>query len=274
MFFLNSRIKKLFHLIVITFFLFPAAGLTAQNSDDEAREVADRVFSATVGQQMPSRAKPESLELYDFSLLECHCCPDCILNRPLSEIIETILLRREEFKNCPDCFFNWDDSRFPMPEEPEEVVPEEEPLPDPEIAAYIGSINSNVDSVLVAKFICDAARAQGLDPWLLVAVAQFESTYWIEARGGAGERGLLQVHPCHFPRFKAYGCDPENSYDVVRFGAAMMRESLDKGYDLNRTLEPWAVRYKAMKLYGTFDQATGTGKATTTTKESTDEGRG
>ena len=157
--------------------------------------------------------------------------------------------------------FGWEDV-------PPEIKPEEVEsimdtlLPElPHVSAYIASVNPSVDADKVAAVICMSAAEQGLDPWLLVAIARYESTFRLDAIGGAGELSLLQVHPCHEPKFAAAGCKWGDPFDCTRFGAMMLGTSLKKGWSLHKALSPWAVRPKALKLYATMDRATGDGLA-------------
>lgn len=48
---------------------------------------------------------------------------------------------------------------------------------------------------LVARAISHFSLEQGVDPWLVYAVAQTESNFDSSQRGSAGERGLMQVLP-------------------------------------------------------------------------------
>lgn len=47
---------------------------------------------------------------------------------------------------------------------------------------------------IAAAIACEAV-ARGIDPWLVYAVIEVESEFDIDAHGGSGERGLMQVLP-------------------------------------------------------------------------------
>ena len=46
-----------------------------------------------------------------------------------------------------------------------------------------------------ARYIVDAANRQGVDPWLMAAMALRESGFNPFATGSVGEMGILQIHP-------------------------------------------------------------------------------
>jgi len=118
--------------------------------------------------------------------------------------------------------------------------------------SYILSVNPCCkDSALAARYLVDASNEAQLGwGWqLLASIAHPESHFDIHDRGKAGERGLLQIHPCHRKDFKPAGLDWDSPYDQVLFGATMLAISERKGYTLHRALEPWSVRELAIKEY-------------------------
>ena len=141
-----------------------------------------------------------------------------------------------------------------------------------DVIQYIETINPKVDATVAAKYLCDAAAKKQLDVWLLVAVAQHESTFRVSVVGGAGERGLIQVHPVHCPCMEKHGLDLDSDYDVVLEGAIMMRERFDNGKSLYATLQPWSVRHDALATYQSMPLATQTGLEALTVPESSEAG--
>jgi hypothetical protein len=134
-----------------------------------------------------------------------------------------------------------------------ETVPPDAASTAPDLAAlveaYILSVNPHCkDAALAADYIARAANESGIDWRLLAAVARYESTFDIHARGGAHERGLLQVHPVHKARFAKAGLDWDSECDQVRFAACvMLAPNMAKG--LRAALRPWAVRARALREY-------------------------
>lgn len=137
----------------------------------------------------------------------------------------------------------------PSPTEDAVAAPAPQPSSVQLIHAYILSVSPHCkDASLAAKYLADAARESGVDWRLLAAMARYESTFNIHALGSAGERGLLQVHPCHRARFAKAGLDWNSARDQVRFAACvMLAPNMDKG--LRAALRPWAVRPRALKEY-------------------------
>ena len=48
----------------------------------------------------------------------------------------------------------------------------------------------------IGSAVCTVAKAKQLDPLLILAIIEVESGFNANARGGAGEYGLMQIHPC------------------------------------------------------------------------------
>lgn len=105
---------------------------------------------------------------------------------------------------------------------------------------YIAKVNKRVDSAAVAAALIAAGEAHSVDPWLLAAIARYESSMRMDARGAAGERGLVQVHPIHRKRMARLGLDFGSERDRLDFACRLY---------LERGLKPWSVRRKALKEY-------------------------
>lgn len=83
--------------------------------------------------------------------------------------------------------------------------------------------------------VVEAARQHGLDPEYVAAVIIKESCSRGKgvncvavnpgARGGVGERGLMQIHPAHFRNTPAHAFD--NPAFNIGFGTALLRISVD-----------------------------------------------
>ena len=67
------------------------------------------------------------------------------------------------------------------------------------IGCFMNSVNSKADQ-RIPKAIVDIAPKYGLDPLFVAAIVYKESTFKIKCPGAAGERGLMQIHPCHRKR--------------------------------------------------------------------------
>jgi hypothetical protein len=76
------------------------------------------------------------------------------------------------------------------------------------------------------------------DPLLLACLAKPESKFDDGAVGHAGERGLLQIHPCHKRSMARMGLDFNNSADRVAFACVLWDGS---------GLRPWSTRRAAQR---------------------------
>jgi soluble lytic murein transglycosylase-like protein len=107
--------------------------------------------------------------------------------------------------------------------------------------------------VALAPGVADAARAHGLDPLLLHAIAHVESRHNPQAVSPAGARGLMQVMPATAQRFGV--ADPERTlHDAgtnLRASAALLR-TLHKRYgaDLRLVLAAYNAGEGAVSKYG------------------------
>lgn len=73
--------------------------------------------------------------------------------------------------------------------------------------------------------IADAARAQGLDPALLQAVAWQESRGRMDAVSAKGARGIMQLMPGTAAELNV---DVSDAFDNIRGGATYLRRQLDR----------------------------------------------
>jgi soluble lytic murein transglycosylase-like protein len=107
--------------------------------------------------------------------------------------------------------------------------------------------------VALAAGVADAARAHGLDPLLLHAIAHVESRHNPQAVSPAGARGLMQVMPATAQRFGV--ADPERTlHDAatnLRASAALLR-TLQKRYgaDLRLVLAAYNAGEGAVARHG------------------------
>ena len=107
--------------------------------------------------------------------------------------------------------------------------------------------------VALAPGVVEAARAHGLDPLLLHAIAHVESRHNPQAVSPAGARGLMQVMPATAQRFGV--ADPERTlHDAgtnLRASAALLR-TLHKRYagDLRLVLAAYNAGEGAVAKHG------------------------
>ena len=83
----------------------------------------------------------------------------------------------------------------------------------------------------------EAARAYGVDPWLLYGIAKVESALDPHAlnldhyrRTGSYDIGLMQINSRNLPTLVEQGVPPENLWDActsIHIGARILREKLD-----------------------------------------------
>ena len=118
---------------------------------------------------------------------------------------------------------------------------------------HIRTVNTDVDARAVAKELVFASYNANLgEPAnykLLLAIARYESTFDPDAIGAAGERGLLQLHPCHCDNVRLAGLDPTKHEDCTLYAAIMLATSIAKGKTLEQALEPWTVGKRALALF-------------------------
>ncbi len=124
-------------------------------------------------------------------------------------------------------------------------------LPAPREQAPLSAAGERI--VALAPGVLDAARAHGLDPLLLHAIAHVESRHNPQAVSPAGARGLMQVMPATAQRFGV--ANPERTlHDAgtnLRASAALLR-TLQKRYgaDLRLVLAAYNAGEGAVAKHG------------------------
>lgn len=93
----------------------------------------------------------------------------------------------------------------------------------------------------------------GYDPWIFTMIAFYESHWNPRTVGAAGERGWIQIHPCHNKcsghGVKTNGLSWDNPRDLLWVGCEMVRESMDNGASMYNALSPWTTRKRAWQRY-------------------------
>lgn len=93
----------------------------------------------------------------------------------------------------------------------------------------VSNSSGEVDSAIES-----AAQSTGLDPALLRAVIQTESSFRVDAVSGAGAQGLMQLMP---GTAKEMGvADPFNAYQNVSGGAGYLKKLLNRFGDIRLAL--------------------------------------
>ena len=124
-------------------------------------------------------------------------------------------------------------------------------LPAPREQAPLNAAGERI--VALAPGVIEAARAHGLDPLLLHAIAHVESRHDPQAVSPAGARGLMQVMPATAQRFGV--ANPERTlHDAdtnLRASAALLR-TLQKRYgnDLRLVLAAYNAGEGAVSKHG------------------------
>jgi len=123
-----------------------------------------------------------------------------------------------------------------------------------DITAYIEECGYKDDGFVAA--VMEVAYGEyEQDPWLWTMIARYESHWKHTVRGAAGERGWIQIHPCHkTKRFTNKGLDWDDPVDQLRVGCTMLQERLDEGKSLWSAYSPWTTRTKAWRTYKTVLQ--------------------
>lgn len=86
----------------------------------------------------------------------------------------------------------------PVPETlPPPIYVEPEPEPEPVFEIPVAQPAGSIESLICQTFVNDCAKA--------LSVAWCESNHNPNVVGGAGERGLFQIHPVHIPNLSSYG---------------------------------------------------------------------
>jgi soluble lytic murein transglycosylase-like protein len=114
--------------------------------------------------------------------------------------------------------------------------------------AQIASFARFVAPQMVARAIDAGARAAGLDPALVAAVAQTESGGNPNARSAVGAEGVMQLMP---ETARSLGvADPYDPVQNVRAGAAYLRTLIDRFGDLTSAIAAYNAGPGAVARYG------------------------
>ena len=106
--------------------------------------------------------------------------------------------------------------------------------------AYIERVNPTLAGDIPARMLVEAGLANDVDPLILLCIARWESRYNVDTTGAAGERGLLQIHPCHKAAMRKAGLSFDSEADRLTFACMLYKA---------RGWSPWAVRGKAKREY-------------------------
>jgi hypothetical protein len=104
-------------------------------------------------------------------------------------------------------------------------------------------IASTASLLLAGVRIAQNAGYTTPDPLLLACLAKPESNFNDGAVGRAGERGLLQVHPCHKRSMARLGLDFTDGADRVAYACVLWSAS---------GLKPWSTRRAAQRDYSAW----------------------
>ena len=104
-------------------------------------------------------------------------------------------------------------------------------------------------SVIIEDAILQASMRYGIDPNLIRAVIQTESSYKTDCLSSAGAQGLMQLMP---ETAASLGVtDPWNIYDNINGGTKLLRNHLESyNGDLSLTLAAYNAGAGAVKKYG------------------------
>ena len=95
-------------------------------------------------------------------------------------------------------------------------------------------IKSGSTSAEINAAIADAASSTGLDPNLIRAVIQTESSFRVDAVSGAGAQGLMQLMPGTAGELGV--TDPFDAYQNVNGGAAYLKRQINRFGDVRLAL--------------------------------------
>jgi hypothetical protein len=128
------------------------------------------------------------------------------------------------------------------------IEPDEVPYPEPEAAAAIEQ-NPPVQLAAVpyGELIDDLSAAHGVDPGLVRAVIQVESSFAPNARSRKGARGLMQVMPATGRQYGAGNLyDPRTNLDT---GIRHLKSLLQK-YERSVALAAYNAGEAAVQRFG------------------------
>lgn len=103
---------------------------------------------------------------------------------------------------------------------------------------YIEESNTSLTEEQVTEVVDLLTQTE--DPLRYAAIAKYESTFRVSARGAAGERGLVQIHPCHKGSMRKCGLDFGSEVDRIAFAEQLFA---------SRGWQPWSVRKRATREY-------------------------
>jgi soluble lytic murein transglycosylase-like protein len=111
------------------------------------------------------------------------------------------------------------------------------------LTAYLDKHNAPDGTAALLLDGIAVARGMGYktpDPLLFACLARYESHFKDSSIGSAGERGMLQIHPCHKRSMKRLGLNFYSGKERIAYGCILWQA---------QGLKPWAVRTRAMKDY-------------------------
>lgn len=118
------------------------------------------------------------------------------------------------------------------------------PLPGAAIGALLGGLGTSwllegghpTDKASIKAAIADAARANGIDPAIALAVGNRESGYNQSAVSSTGALGVMQLMP---GTAAGLGVDPRDPGQNVRGGVAYLAQLFNKYHDWRKALEAY-----------------------------------
>ncbi len=125
-------------------------------------------------------------------------------------------------------------------------------VPPPACELWAQDNGASDDTLEMVRWIAAENPRQDIDvEALLFALAKPESGFSMKCIGGAGERGLLQCHPCHQAAMRRAGLDWTDEHDRLTFCLrCLIFPHLDAGQSLRRALSAWPnTRGRALRDY-------------------------
>jgi soluble lytic murein transglycosylase-like protein len=131
------------------------------------------------------------------------------------------------------------------PDAPARPAPRLAAVPDPARVAEAGQ--RRIQRLPYGGEIATAARAAGLDPLLLAAIVEAESSFRADAVSPKGAQGLMQVMPVHFAEASA----PLDPAANLALGARLFARLLERyGGDLELALAAYHAGPGAVDRFG------------------------
>lgn len=130
----------------------------------------------------------------------------------------------------------------------EQAKADSEPAASPQLLKYLedqkcADVSGTASLLLEGIRIAQNAGYSTPDPLLLACLAKPESRFNEGAIGRAGERGLLQVHPCHKRSMARMGLDFMSGPDRIAFACVLWNA---------QGLRPWSTRRAAQRDYNAW----------------------